>query len=128
MDIFSVQEVDTRIQEELPLLLKERGADYSFWYFSPYSQDGKGTKAHGIAYRTSRFEILKTHYFWYSETPEIMSSGWDEQKFKRGGFCAIILDKENGKKFFIVSTHGPLGKEARAHGAKILFLSFQKNK
>ena len=128
MDIFSVQEVDTRIQEELPLLLKERGADYSFWYFSPYSQDGKGTKAHGIAYRTSRFEILKTHYFWYSETPEIMSSGGDEQKFKRGGFCAIILDKENGKKFFIVSTHGPLGKEARAHGAKILFLSFQKNK
>ena len=120
MDIFSVQEVDTRIQEELPLLLKERGADYSFWYFSPYSQDGKGTKAHGIAYRTSRFELLETHYFWYSETPKIMSSGWDEMKFKRGGCCAIVLDKENGEKFFFVSTHGPLGKEARAHGAKIL--------
>ena len=42
-DVIGMQEVDTRIQEELPALLSKHGApDYEWYVFSPYSEDGKG--------------------------------------------------------------------------------------
>ena len=120
MDVFGIQEVDLRIQEELPGLLKKSGAaDYEWYIFSPYSADGKGNKAQALLYRKDRFKLLESHNFWMSETPEVMSKGWDEKKFYRGGFCVVLKDKKSGKKIFVMHSHFPLGKEARKHAADV---------
>ncbi len=119
-DIFGIQEVDTTIQRELPLLVEKEGGDYSWFVVSPYSEDGAGSKAQGIVYRKSRFEMLESHRFWLSPTPDVMSSGWDEMKFKRGACCAIFRDKVSGMKFFFMMSHMPLGHEANANSAPII--------
>lgn len=119
-DIFGIQEVDTTIQRELPSLVEKEGGDYSWFVVSPYSEDGVGSKAQGIVYRKSRFEMLESHRFWLSPTPDVMSSGWDEMKFKRGACCAIFRDKVSGMKFFFMMSHMPLGHEANANSAPII--------
>ena len=78
-DLFGAQEVDTTIIRELPLLFKEAGLDYTLFIFSPYREDGGvGNKAQAIIYNNRRLEMLDDHHFWYSETPDTISSGWDE--------------------------------------------------
>ena len=120
MDVFGIQEVDLRIQKELPALLEKHGAaDYGWYIFSPYSPKGRGDKAQALLYRKDRFKILESHYFWMSETPEVISRGWDEQKFCRGGFCVVLKDKRTGRKFFLMHSHFPLGKEARRRAADV---------
>jgi len=121
-DIFGAQEVNLTIQEELPELVRKAGGpDYTWLIFSPYEADGGvGDKAQAIVYRADLFEMIEMHHFWYSETPDVMSSGWDEQKFKRGGCCAIFRDIQTGIRFFFMLSHMPLGKEANSHAAEIL--------
>ena len=119
-DIFGIQEVDTTIQRELPALVEAAGGDYEWFVVSPYSVDGKGSKAQGIVYRKSRFEMIVNHRFWLSPTPDEMSSGWDEMKFKRGACCAVFRDKVSGMKFFFMMSHMPLGHEANANSAPII--------
>lgn len=120
MDIFGTQELDTRIQKEVPVLLQKAGGKYGWYIFSPYSQDGVGNKAQGIMYKKDRFELIEGHNWWLSETPDVMSSAWDEGRFKRGACCAIFKDIKSGKKFMVVHSHMPLGKEARKHSAHII--------
>lgn len=120
-DLFGAQEVDTTIIRELPLLFKEAGLDYTLFIFSPYREDGGvGNKAQAIIYNNRRLEMLDDHHFWYSETPDTISSGWDEMKFKRGGCCGTFQDKKTGVKFFVMMSHMPLAKEANLHAASIL--------
>ena len=119
-DVFGIQEVDTTIQRELPGLVEKAGGEYEWFIFSPYSQDGKGGKAQGIVYRRDRFEMLESHCFWLSPTPEVMSSGWDEMKFRRGACCAVFRDKLTGQRFFLMMSHMPLGREANAKSAPII--------
>lgn len=128
MDIFGAQEVDTLAQRVMPELLKEQGAaDYTWFIFSPYAEDGGvGNKAQAIVYKTERFEVLEDHHFWFSETPDVISSGWDEMKFKRGGFCLTMLDKLSGKKFFVMHSHMPLARQAGLHAAEILLEKAQE--
>lgn len=120
MDVFGIQEVDLRIQKELPALLEKYGAaDYRWYIFSPYGQNGKGDKAQALLYRKDRFKLMESHYFWMSETPEVMSKGWDEEKFYRGGFCVVLKDRMSGKNIFLMHAHFPLGKEARMRAADV---------
>jgi len=120
-DIFAAEEVDTTMFRELPGIVEMKGGHYEWLTFSPYAADGKGAmKAQAIVYRADRFEALDFHHFWCSETPDVMSTGWDEGKFKRGACCATFKDKKNGKKIFVMVSHFPLGKEARLHFAPVV--------
>lgn len=121
-DIFGAQEVDTRIQDELPELIKSAGGGtYSWFIFSPYDKNGgKGDKAQAIIYRNDKFELLETHCFWFSNTPDIQSTGWDEMAYFRGACCALFRDRKCGTRFIVFNTHLPLGAEARAHASEII--------
>lgn len=126
-DIFGAQELDYPLQNELPGLLAKHGApEYEWYIFSPYSQDGKGDKAQAIIYRKGRFKLIESHNFWLSETPEVMSKGWDEKKFHRGGCCVILKDKFTGRKIFVMHSHFPLGKEARAKASEVIIAMEKK--
>lgn len=126
-DVFGIQEVDYTIQKELPLLLsKHKSPDYAWYMFSPYSQDGIGDKAQAILYKKDRYELVESHNFWLSETPEIKSYGWDEQEYCRGGFCIVLQDKKSGKKIFVMHSHFPLGKEAKKRAADVIIAMEKK--
>ncbi|MBO7603252.1 MAG: endonuclease/exonuclease/phosphatase family protein [Bacteroidales bacterium] len=120
-DLFGAEEVDTTMIRELPLLFKEAGLDYEIFIFSPYRADGgTGNKAQAIIYKPSRLKMLGDHHFWFSETPDTISGGWDEMKFRRGGCCAQFKDLKSGRSFFFMLSHMPLGPEANEHAAHIL--------
>ncbi len=121
-DIVGCQEVDTLHQRELPELIRNAGgADYKWFVFSPYEADGgPGNKAQAVLYKADRFEVLESHHFWFSETPDTISSGWDEMKFKRGGFCLTMKDLKTGRRFFFMHSHMPLGAKANLKASQIL--------
>lgn len=126
-DIFAAQEVDTTMIRELPVLFEEAGLDYKIFIFSPYREDGGvGNKAQAIIYNPKRLEMLDDHHFWFSETPDVMSGGWDEMKFRRGACCGTFLDKKTGSKFFLMSSHMPLGKVANLNAASMINERAQK--
>ncbi len=121
-DIVGCQEVDTLHQKELPELIRNAGgADYRWFVFSPYDTlGGVGNKAQAVLYKADRFEIEESHHFWFSETPDVISSGWDEMRFKRGGLCLKMKDKATGKEFIFMHAHMPLGQKANLHASEIL--------
>ncbi len=73
-----------------------------------------------ILYKKDKYELLDSGTFWVSETPEVMSKGWD-------GACnrvctyAKLKDTQSGKVFAHVNTHLDYrGKDARKYGAKLI--------
>lgn len=120
-DIFAGEEVDTAMFRELPGIVASKGGKYSWFTFSPYDKDGKGSmKAQALIYRSDRFQVIEDHHFWFSETPDEMSSAWDEKKFKRGACCFIMRERKSGTRFFVMVSHMPLGREANYEAAKII--------
>lgn len=123
-DVFGVQEVSSVTQD----FLRERlGKEYGLLFFSPYSQDGKGNKAHGIVYRKDRIKLLDYHFFWPSDDPWTISNNdrsWVEKKqkyhyYKRGGICATLKDRKSGKRFFLIVSHWALDQELNAKYAQV---------
>jgi len=73
-----------------------------------------------IMYRKDKVELLKWGVFWISETPEVMSKGWDTSQ-RRICTWGEFKDKASGKKLFYFNTHlDHRGKVARVEGVKLL--------
>lgn len=73
-----------------------------------------------IVYKTSRFKVLKNGDFWFSETPDVPSYGW-EAKYRRICSWAKFIDKESQKKFYVFSLHyDHEAKEARLNSSLLL--------
>ena len=109
-DIFGVNECNEGIKEWINAKLTD---DYNIQYFSPYSPDGVGDKAQGIVYK-KEFTLTEWHYFWLSETPDIMAANDSTSKavYNRGGCCGIFEHNATGVKFFFMVTHGILNRAA----------------
>lgn len=121
-DVFAMQEVTgngnggpeigRNMQADLIAAL---GDTYTFLFFSPYSQDGNGKSASGMAFKKDRFTLSDSHCFWASATPDTMTN--NDGKHSRGGLCGVLTHKESGVRFFFMETHGPLNKEFNALAA-----------
>lgn len=117
-DVFGLQEVSKESQAWLD---SELASIYTCHYFSPYSQDGKGIKAQGIAYRKDEFVLSDWYYFWAWEKPDVMgvndkgSSG----NYNRGGCCCILTHKTTGLRFFVMNNHGFLDDASNAKYAGV---------
>lgn len=115
-DVFGIQEVSSVMQTWLNSELTSR---YAFKYFSPYSQNGNGDRAQGIAYKKDAFTLDEWHFFWATDTPDTMSENdtGSEGTFKRGGCCCILTHKASGKKVFFMNNHGCLNAESNKANA-----------
>ena len=105
-------------QEVLPdqrKWLEERFKDFEF--SGRGRNAGGGGEASPIAYRKSRFKLVRTGTFWLSETPdEPGSKGWDAA-LPRICTYAVLKDKATGKTFSFANTHTDhRGVEAREKG------------
>ena len=67
--------------------------------------DGK-TKGEfcAIYYDTTRFKIGENSTFWLSETPNVVSVGWDAA-LERICTYGLFKDKNSGKEFWVFNTH-----------------------
>lgn len=73
-----------------------------------------------IFYRKTRFKMVQSGTFWLSETPEVISKGWDAS-LERIATWAIFRDKLTKKKFLFMNTHfDHIGEIARLESAKLL--------
>lgn len=93
--------------------------DYA--YVGVGRDDGVNEGEHSaIIYKTNRFEVLDSGDFWFSETPETPSYGW-EAKYRRVCSWAKFKDIEVGKEFYVFSLHyDHEAKEARRNSSLLL--------
>ncbi|MEQ1555061.1 MAG: endonuclease, partial [Ferruginibacter sp.] len=97
-DIFGVQEATPNEMVDLDSMLQT------------YSHIGNGREGIGkgeasaIFYNKSKFKIKNETTFWLSETPNVMSKGWDAS-YLRVCTYALFTDIKNKKTFWVFNTH-----------------------
>jgi endonuclease/exonuclease/phosphatase family metal-dependent hydrolase len=73
-----------------------------------------------IFYKKDKFTVVKSGYFWLSETPEKPSKGWDAV-CERIATWAEFKDDITGKKVFVLNTHfDHIGTVARKESVALI--------
>lgn len=110
-DIIGVQEPTLAQLNDLTPALSE---------FSSYHGVTLGKAHDPIFYRKSRFELVKSGYFFLSQTPDLYSIGWDG-KYPRATTWVELRDKKTNKSLYFFNTHFEYhGREARDRSASLL--------
>ncbi|KFC60164.1 hypothetical protein FEM08_10590 [Flavobacterium gilvum] len=86
-------------------------------------EDGKTKGEYSpILYNKNKFTLIKSGYFWLSQTPEKPSKGWDAA-CERIATWVQLKDKANGKKLFVINTHfDHIGEIARRESVTLIKL------
>ena len=92
-----------------------------FSYVGVGREDGKTKGEYSpILYNSNRLTLLQTDTFWLSETPKVISVGWDAA-LERICTYAQFKHKETGQKFWVFNTHfDHIGELARIQSAKLI--------
>ena len=109
MDVFGMQEVHEKPYADLCEGLKEWEIVDDYEVTTP------------VAYRKSRFDLVKKGVFWLSETPDVPRSlGWGAKNI-RPCLYLILADKATGRKFCFINTHTDHRSAlARVEGMKLI--------
>ena len=114
-DLIGLQEAEMFQVKELIEMLDE----YDWYGIS--REDGKeGGESTAILYKKNRFELKAKQTLWLSETPEIVSKGWDGA-FKRTVTITKLKDLISSKEFYYLNTHfDHIGEIARTESSKLI--------
>lgn len=84
-------------------------------------EDGKEKGEYSpILYKKNKFTLVKSGYFWLSQTPEKPSKGWDSA-CERIATWVQLKDKVTGKKVFVLNTHfDHIGEVARKESVNLI--------
>lgn len=109
-------------QEALPGQIADLGSLEEYAHVGVGRDDGKRAGEHSaIFYRRARFELLAHGDFWFSQTPDVPSKGWDARCCNRLASWARLRDKASGKTLAVVSVHfDHEGEIARRESARLL--------
>lgn len=90
-------------------------------YIGVGRDDGKDKgEFSAIFYRKDRFEVKEQGTFWLSETPGVVSKGWDAA-IVRVCTWGVFRDKETRKQFMVFNTHfDHMGQLARENSARLI--------
>ncbi|MCV9929888.1 endonuclease/exonuclease/phosphatase family protein [Flavobacterium sp. LS1R49] len=81
--------------------------------------EGKGESS-SIYYKKDRFSVLESNTFWLSQTPDVVSRGWDAA-CNRVCTYALFKDLKTKKTFWVFNTHlDHIGEEARTKGLELI--------
>lgn len=114
-EIFGTQEGLPRQIKDLEELLPE------YDHIGVGRDDGKNDGEHAaIFFRKDLFEPIESGNFWFSETPEKPSKGWDAA-CKRICTWGLFKDKRTGFEFMMMNLHlDHKGTKARRESARML--------
>jgi endonuclease/exonuclease/phosphatase family metal-dependent hydrolase len=109
------------IQEALPDQVADISTALPAYTHIGLGRDGNNTgEASSIFFKTKRFEIKDSGTFWLSETPGIVSKGWDAA-YKRVCTYILLKDKKSKKQFWVFNTHlDNEGETARTKGIELI--------
>ncbi len=85
-----------------------------------YRDDTLYSEGCPVFYNTSLYNLKDKGSFWLSETPEVMSKGWDAACYR---ICSYVIleEKENGKQFVVFNTHlDHVSDTARINGIRVV--------
>jgi endonuclease/exonuclease/phosphatase family metal-dependent hydrolase len=109
------------IQEALPNQVTDIKSALPKYNCIGISRDGKEKgESSTIFFNTKRLELLTENTFWLSETPEIISKGWDAALNR---ICTYILlkDKKTNQAFWVFNTHlDHQGEIAKTKGIELI--------
>jgi endonuclease/exonuclease/phosphatase family metal-dependent hydrolase len=113
-DIFGIQEAKPNQVMDIASALPQ----YSY---IGIGRDGIGQgESSNIYYKKERFQLLQNSTFWLSETPDVISKGWDAA-FNRVCTYALFKDLKTKKYFWLFNTHlDHMGELARANGIQLI--------
>jgi endonuclease/exonuclease/phosphatase family metal-dependent hydrolase len=120
-DLIGLQEAEMFQVKELIEMLDEYD-----WY-GVSREDGKeGGESTAILYRKARFSPEQKQTLWLSETPEILSKGWDAA-FKRTVTITKLTDILTSKELYYFNTHlDHIGEAARTESSKMIVNEISK--
>lgn len=73
-----------------------------------------------IYWRKDIFDLVQTRTFWLSETPLVMSKGWDAN-FERVATYVVLKNKKSGKQLIVFNTHlDHIGVMAREQSMRMM--------
>lgn len=133
LDILALQEVDTRMINDVTSYLKGNGMGYSSIFFYPDEANHDKQSADGILYKSSRFDLVSTFRYWISPTPLEQSYGWDEgaepgptfQYRYKDAVYYCFYDKFSSRNFIVTAIHGPQYPKARSHSSELM-INYEK--
>lgn len=98
-------------------------------YVGLASRDGKKSGNYNpIFYKHEKLDLVESHTFWLSETPNKPSMGWDADS-KRVCTWAVFRDKSSGYLFAVYNIHlDHIGRNARIHGVELILSSMEKHR
>ena len=109
------------IQEALPNQVTDIAGMLPKYIYVGIARDGVGKgESSTIFFKKSRFQVLQQNTFWLSETPDIISKGWDAALNR---VCTYVLLKDNKtkQKFWVFNTHlDHMGELARTNSIQLI--------
>ena len=98
----------------------EDGLSADYEMFNKYRCE-KWVEGTPIFWKRDKFDCLKRGYFWLSDTPEVMSDGWDNLGYKRICTYAVLRFKESCETFTFMNTHFGFGDECQVKSARLIY-------
>lgn len=113
-DVFGAQEATPNQVNDISTLLPQYGC-------LGIGREGEGKgEASTIYFKKDRFIVKESSTFWLSETPDVISKGWDAA-YNRVCTYALLKDKKTKKSFWVFNTHlDHIGEEARTKGIELI--------
>jgi len=109
------------IQEGMPHQVKYIDQQLSNYDFIGQGRDGinKGEYS-ALYYNTEKYNIEQQGTFWLSETPNVVSKGWDAA-FPRVCTYGLFINEVSGIRFFVFNTHlDHIGNVAREKSLELI--------
>lgn len=117
------------LQEAMPDQVKYISDAFpQYDYVGVGRDDGKKSgEFMAIFYLKDKFELLDSGTYWLSETPDVVSRGWDAQ-CNRTLTWVKLKEISTGKVFFYYNTHlDHIGEKAREESVKLIVDIIKKN-
>lgn len=116
-DLFGVQEIASSTQQSD---LMSYLSGYSILWKGRGNTAGNTGERCAIVYRTSRFELINSGWFFLSTTPDVYSVGWDAA-LSRICLWVKLKDKVTNRELYFFNTHfDHVGATARTESAKLV--------
>ena len=113
-DIFGVQEAKPNQVADIASVLSQ------YVYVGIGREGVEKGESSAIYFKKERFKVLENSTFWLSETPDVISKGWDAA-FNRVCTFALFKDLKTKKTFWVFNTHlDHIGELARTNGIRLI--------
>ena len=114
-DVIGLQEYTPLWEDYLPKCLSDK-----YEFFNKYRTDEGWIESAPMLWKKEKFDCLQRGYFWLSDTPEIMSGGWDTYEHNRICLYAILKDRKSGETFAFFNTHLGFGDENQVKSVRLI--------